>query len=47
MGFEVERSTRVLKHFRNNLNMAMDYLINTPPENDAIINSGSNNLNTA
>lgn len=39
MGFEEERAKKVLKHFKNNLNTAMDYLINTPPENDAILNS--------
>jgi uncharacterized UBP type Zn finger protein len=38
MGFEEERVKRVLKHFKNNMNMAMDYLINTPAENDAFLN---------
>lgn len=41
MGFEEERSKRVLKHFKNNVNMAMDYMLNTPPENDAILNSSN------
>lgn len=41
MGFEEERVKRVLKHFKNNLNMSMDYLINTPPENDAVLNQSS------
>ena len=41
MGFEEERAKRVLKNFRNNLNMAMDYLINTPPENDSMMESPS------
>lgn len=44
MGFDEERSKKVLQHFKNNLNMAMDYLINTPPENDQLImNSGNGN----
>jgi len=46
MGFDEERSKRVLKHFKNNMNMAMDYLINTPPENDAILNSTSGGNDT-
>jgi len=37
MGFGEERAKFVLRHFRNNMNMAMDYLINTPPEKDALI----------
>eukprot|EP00347_Sterkiella_histriomuscorum_P023141 403335791 len=41
MGFEEERSKKVLKHFKNNMNMAMDYIINTPPENDQILSSDS------
>lgn len=43
MGFEEERVKKVLKHYKNNLNMAMDYLINTAPENDAILNSNTSN----
>lgn len=35
MGFPEDRVKRVLKNFRNNLNVAMDHLINTPPEMDA------------
>lgn len=34
MGFNEERARKVLKHFRNELDLAMDYLINTPPEHD-------------
>ena len=30
MGFEDERARRVLLHFRNDLDLAMDYLIHTP-----------------
>ena len=37
MGFPEERSKAALKHFRNNIDTAMDYLINTPPENDEIL----------
>lgn len=40
MGFEEERAKKVLKHFKNNLNTSMDYMINTPPENDAMLNIG-------
>ena len=35
MGFPKERVEKVLKHFKNNMNVAMDYLLNTPEENDA------------
>jgi hypothetical protein len=34
MGFPKERVEKVLKHFKNNMNVAMDYLLNTPEEND-------------
>lgn len=37
MGFPDERARKVLKHFRNDLDLAMDYLINTPPEHDQIL----------
>ena len=37
MGFPEERAKAALKHFRNNVDMAMDYLINTPIENDEIM----------
>lgn len=47
MGFEEERSKRVLKHFKNNVNMAMDYMLNTPAENDAILNNNSSNSATS
>ena len=47
MGFEEERVKRVLKHFKNNLNMSMDYLINTPPENDAVLNQSSSQSTSA
>jgi uncharacterized UBP type Zn finger protein len=30
MGFEDDRARRVLFHFRNDLDLAMDYLIHTP-----------------
>ncbi len=35
MGFPKERAEKVLKHFKNDMNSAMDYLLNTPEENDA------------
>ncbi len=35
MGFPKERAEKVLKHFKNDMNLAMDYLLNTPEENDA------------
>ena len=35
MGFPKERAEKVLRHFRNNMNVAMDYMISTPEENDA------------
>jgi UBA/TS-N domain len=35
MGFPEERVKRVLVHFRNNVNTAMDYLICTPENEDA------------
>ena len=35
MGFPKERVEKVLKHFKNNMNVFMDYLLNTPEENDA------------
>jgi hypothetical protein len=35
MGFPNERVEKVLKHFKNNMNVAMDYLLSTPEENDA------------
>lgn len=41
MGFEEERVKRILKNFKNNLNMSMDYLINTPAENDILLNQSS------
>ena len=41
MGFPEARVKKVLGHFRNNINMAMDYMINTPEENDAATISSS------
>jgi hypothetical protein len=35
MGFPEARAKIVLKHFRNNLNLSMDYMMNTPEEDDA------------
>lgn len=43
MGFPEDRVKRVLKHFRNNFDMAMDHLINAPP--DAML--GEDNANEA
>jgi uncharacterized UBP type Zn finger protein len=37
MGFPEERARPALVHFRNNMDRAMDYLMNTPPEADAHI----------
>jgi uncharacterized UBP type Zn finger protein len=34
MGFNEDRSRRALKYFRNNLSLATEHLINTPPELD-------------
>ena len=34
MGFPEENAKKVLKKFKNNLNMAMDHLINAPAELD-------------
>ena len=41
MGFNEERARKVLKHFKNELDLAMDYLINTPPEHDHHLISSS------
>jgi uncharacterized UBP type Zn finger protein len=32
MGFPEDRAKKALKHFRNNIDMAMDHLINAPPD---------------
>ena len=37
MGFPDERARMVLKHFRNDMDLALDYLFHTPPEHDHII----------
>jgi hypothetical protein len=37
MGFPEDRAKLVLKHFKNNLDLSMDYLINTPPESDSLL----------
>ena len=34
-------ASSVLKHFKNNLNKAMDYMINALPENDDVLNMSS------
>jgi hypothetical protein len=48
MGFPEDRSRYVhrvdnfrvvLKHFKNNINTAMDYMINTPQEADSLLSS--------
>ena len=41
MGFPDERARKVLKHFRNDIDLAMDYLINTPLEHDHILGNGT------
>ena len=41
MGFPDERARKVLKHFRNDIELAMDYLIHTPLELDHLISGGS------
>ena len=39
MGFPEDRCRVVLKHFKNNINTAMDYMINTPQEADSLLTS--------
>lgn len=43
MGFADERARRALKHFRNDMDLAMDYLIHTPIEHDANLNTNHEN----
>lgn len=43
MGFPDDRARRVLLHFRNDLDLAMDYLIHTPAEHDHILNNSNQN----
>ena len=46
MGFNDTRARRVLKHFRNDLDLAMDFLINTPVELDHILDNGPAHSNS-
>jgi hypothetical protein len=43
MGFPDERARRALLHFRNDIDLAMDYLIHTPAEHDHILNQSNQN----
>lgn len=48
MGFTEDRSKKALKKFRNNIDSAMDFLLNAPPDQDIIDDedeSGSNRQN--
>lgn len=44
MGFPEERAKKALVHFKNNFNLAMDYLINNDPVMD--VNLRGNNEST-
>jgi uncharacterized UBP type Zn finger protein len=45
MGFPSERSTNVLRHFKNDQELAMEYLINTPQELDSqLLQNGQSNV---
>ena len=41
MGFPDDRARKVLKHFRNDIDLAMDYLINTPSDHDTHLGQGA------
>jgi uncharacterized UBP type Zn finger protein len=44
MGFPDERARKVLKHFLNDIDLAMDYLINTPSDHDTHLGQGAVSL---